>query len=169
MKIEMTPIGIIHSPFAEPSQAPIQAGERRDVEGRVEVFPEYAEGLDDLDGFDCVWLIWYCHQAGPWTPKVKPFLDQELRGVFATRAPSRPNPIAFSAVVLTRREENRLWFRGVDMIEGTPLLDIKPYLPGLDSRPECLRDGWVEGRRMNVTGDNRFSRRNSSADDSETD
>ena len=158
MKIELMPIGIIHSPYEEPSQAPIQAARAKEVEARIEVFAEYADGLDDLEGFDCVWVIWYCHRAKAWSAKVVPYLDTEERGVFATRAPSRPNSIAFSAVKLIRRQGNQLVIQGVDMIDGSPLLDLKPYIHSIDSRPDCKRDGWIAKRRMDRTADDRFCR-----------
>jgi len=156
MKIELTPIGVIHSPCKEPEQAPIQAARSREMEARIEVFPDYAKGLDDLLGFECIWVIYYCHRARPWSPKVVPYMDTEQRGVFATRSPSRPNALAISAVRLLRREGNALVIRGVDMIDQSPLLDLKPYIPSIDSRPECVRNGWIGKRRMDRKADDRF-------------
>ncbi|MFO8056247.1 MAG: tRNA (N6-threonylcarbamoyladenosine(37)-N6)-methyltransferase TrmO [bacterium] len=155
-KFEIGSIGIIHTPFASASEAPIQGPHQPASEGRIEVFAEFADGLDDLDGFDCAWVVWYCHRAGRPSMKVVPYMDTEERGLFATRAPARPNPIALSVVGIVRREENVLVVSGVDMLDGTPLLDLKPYIPGVDSRPSCQKDGWIRGREMGRKGDDRF-------------
>ncbi len=155
-KFEIRSIGTIHTPFQSASEAPIQGPHRPESEGRIEVLAGYADGLDDLDGFDCAWVLWYCHQSGEPSMKVVPFMDTRERGLFATRAPARPNPVALSVVGIVRREDNVLVVSGVDMVDGTPLLDLKPYIPGVDSRPQCRKDGWIGGRKMDRRGDGRF-------------
>ena len=138
-------IGIIHSPFKEPSEAPIQATLAKDIQGTVNIFPEYAEGLTDIDGFSHIILIYHFHLSREVALKVKPYLDSELRGVFATRAPSRPNPIGVSVVRLIKVERKKLHIRDVDIIDGTPLLDIKPYVPEFDTR-EKEKIGWLANK-----------------------
>jgi tRNA-Thr(GGU) m(6)t(6)A37 methyltransferase TsaA len=140
------PIGIIHSPFDDPRQTPIQAALAREAEGRVEIFEEHAEGLKDLEGFDRVWLIYWFDRAGPVSLRVVPFLDESERGLFATRAPCRPNPIGISAVRLLGVEGNVLHVADLDVLDGTPLLDIKPYSPRLDHL-EARRSGWLDDAR----------------------
>ncbi len=141
--LTMQPIGVIHSPFTEPAGTPIQAAMAEGVEGRVDVFPEFAAGLKDLDGFDRIWLVYQFDRAPPPRLLVTPFLDDVPRGVFATRAPCRPNPIGLSAVRLERIEGSVLYVRDVDMLDGTPLLDIKPYAPRFDHF-EVRRCGWLD-------------------------
>lgn len=144
-EIIVKPIGIIHTPFKEPKGTPIQPTGARDIEGTVEVFPDYADGLRDLDGFSHLYLLFYCHLSKEHSLLVKPFLGDSLHGVFATRSPSRPNPIGLSIVRLTKIERNLLHIRDVDMVDGTPLLDIKPYIPDVDTR-EAVRIGWLKKR-----------------------
>ena len=143
--IEYTSIGIIHSPFKEPKGVPIQPSASKGVEGYVEIFPEFVPGLKDLEGFSHIILLYHFHLSRPFSLLVKPYLDDELRGVFATRAPARPNPIGLSIVQLLSIEENILHIRDVDIVDGTPLLDIKPYVPKFDHR-ENARIGWLEKR-----------------------
>ena len=144
--IQYTPIGIVHSPFKEPRDAPIQPTFARDVEGTIEIFPEYAEGLADISGFSHIILLYHFHLSRKFVLKVKPYLDSELRGVFATRAPSRPNPLGVSIVRLIRAEGKKLHIQDVDILDGTPLLDIKPYVPAFDVR-ETDKIGWLETKR----------------------
>ena len=125
-EIKYKPIGIIHSPFKEPKGTPIQPTAAKGIEGKVEVFPEYAEGLKDVKEFSHIILVCHFHLSKKPSLKVKPFMDDQMRGVFATRAPSRPNPIGISIVRLIKIEENILHVQDVDIIDGTPLLDIKP-------------------------------------------
>ena len=143
MKIKYTPIGVIHSPHTEPEKTPAQPKFAKGIEGRVEVFPEYAEGLEDLDGFSHVFLVFHFHECGEPKLKFKPYLDDVERGVFATRAPCRPNPIGFSVCRLVSREGNILRVEDVDILDGTPLLDIKPVVDRFD-RHEDLRCGWMD-------------------------
>ncbi|MCD5408740.1 tRNA (N6-threonylcarbamoyladenosine(37)-N6)-methyltransferase TrmO [Candidatus Bipolaricaulota bacterium] len=158
-KIVYEPIGVIHTPFREPKGTPIQPPAARGIQGRVEVFPEYAEGLSDLEGFSHVILLYHFHRAGPMRLMVRPFMDTRERGVFATRAPARPNPIGISVVRLLRIESNILQVSDVDIVDGTPLLDIKPYVPEFDA-PSEVRLGWLEariGRLPEARDDGRFS------------
>ena len=142
-KITYKPIGIIHSPFKEPKGTPIQPTGAKNIDGTVEVFPEYAEGLKDIEGFSHVILICHFHLSGRWKLEVKPFMDNQLHGLFATRAPARPNPIGISIVRLVRVEKNILHIQDVDIVDGTPLLDIKPYVPDFDMR-KVEKTGWLE-------------------------
>ena len=132
-EIRYKPIGIIHSPFKEPKGTPIQPSAAKGAEGTVEVFPEYAEGLKDVAGFSHIILVYHFHLSGRASLRVKPFMDDVERGLFAVRAPSRPNPIGLSVVRLVRVDENLIHVLDVDMVEGTPLLDIKPYVPEFDA------------------------------------
>ncbi len=144
MNIILTPIGIIHTPFEAAQGTPIQSS-RSKTEGWVEVFPEFAQGLQGVEGFSHLFLIYHLHQADQVRLLVEPFLDNQQRGVFATRHPSRPNHIGISIVRLISRQENRLTISGADMFDQTPLLDIKPYVPDFDVRDE-VRSGWYEHR-----------------------
>jgi tRNA-Thr(GGU) m(6)t(6)A37 methyltransferase TsaA len=142
MKIK--PIGIIHSPFKSKQETPIQPFRSKAV-GEIEVFKEYEQGLDDIESFSHLILIYKFHRSIGFSLKVKPILDDRLRGLFATRAPRRPNQIGLSVVKLIRRRGNILFVNGIDVIDGTPLLDIKPYLPDFNSGEE-VRTCWIAGR-----------------------
>ena len=156
--ITINPIGVIHTPFTDPSGTPIQPGAGRSERGLVEVLPEYSKGLKDLDGFDRIWLLFWFHRSHEPKLTVVPSRDTVPRGLFATRAPSRPNPIGISAVKLISISGCTLTVDDVDMIDGTPLLDIKPYVPKIDSC-DCLRIGWLgESRNPGNEADNRFER-----------
>lgn len=153
------PIGIIHSPFKEPKGTPIQPSTARGIRGTVSVFPEYTEGLKDLDGFSHVILIYHFHMSKKPLLTVKPFMDACEHGLFATRAPSRPNPIGLSTVRLVKIVGNALHIEDVDILDGTPLLDIKPYVPEFDVR-QVHRIGWLEKnihRLPRSKDDGRFS------------
>ena len=140
MDFTMHPIGIIHSPFTDKDKTPIQAS-RSQASGQVEIFPEYVEGLQDLDGFSHIILLYIWHEAQGYDLLVKPFLDEHVRGLFATRYPGRPNQIGISVVGLRSIHENILEVDGMDMLDNTPLLDIKPYVPDFDIRTGT-RNGW---------------------------
>jgi tRNA-Thr(GGU) m(6)t(6)A37 methyltransferase TsaA len=144
MEFMMKPIGVIHTPFNDKSQTPIQPT-RSQATGRVEVFPEFAAGLKDLEEFSHIILLYAFHCSSGYSLQVKPFLDDQLRGLFATRHPCRPNPIGLSIVRLLACRENILDIEGVDMLDGTPLLDIKPYVPDFDVRTE-VKTGWYAHR-----------------------
>jgi len=142
---------------------PIQPTGARGVAGTVELLPEYREGLADLDGFSHIYLLYHFHRSQPFTAaslRVRPFLDDCDRGVFATRAPRRPNPIGLSVVRLVSIRECVLAIRDVDVVDGTPLLDLKPYVPAWDAIADA-KAGWLEaqaGRAANQRADGRFSR-----------
>ena len=144
MKYIMQPIGIIHSPYTELAGMPIQASRSQAI-GQVSVYPQFVDGLDDLEGFSHIFLLYVFHRSTGYNLKVTPFLDDQLRGLFATRYPARPNPIGISVVRLTARQGNTLEVEGVDMLDGTPLLDIKPYVPDFDVRTDT-RNGWYTAR-----------------------
>jgi len=143
MKIEFTPIGTIRSPFTEPEDMPIQPAGAEGVQGTVELFEEFRPGLADLDGFSHIILLYCFHRSRGFRLKVVPFLDSVERGLFATRAPRRPNPIGLSIVRLDSIESGVLHIRNIDVLDNTPLLDIKPYVPEFDVRGN-VRTGWLE-------------------------
>ena len=157
-KINYRPIGIIHSPFRGLEGTPIQPIGGVGVEAEVEVFPEYADGLQDLEGFSHIILLYHCHLSKTYRLKVKPFLDDVERGLFATRAPARPNPIGLSVVRLIRIERATLSVQDIDIIDKTPLLDIKPFVPDFDV-PKVARTGWLGKKAANakkMADDGRF-------------
>jgi tRNA-Thr(GGU) m(6)t(6)A37 methyltransferase TsaA len=139
-EIVYTPIGVVHSPFKEPKNVPIQAAASK-TKGTIELFPQYVEGLQDLEGFSHIILLCHLNLVTSRPLIVKPFLDDKLHGVFATRSPARPNPIGLSLVRLLKIEDNTLHVKGIDIVDGTPLLDIKPYIPKFDDR-RAVRIGW---------------------------
>lgn len=142
--MKVKPIGIIHTPFKSKKETPIQPFRSYAI-GKVEVFEEYQEGLDDIEGFSHIILIYRFHKSRGYSLKVKPFLNNEKKGLFATRAPRRPNQLGLSIVRLIKRENNMLLVEGVDIIDGTPLLDIKPHIKDFEPN-EYMRIGWLEGK-----------------------
>jgi len=157
MKLELKPIGLIHSPHRQAEGTPIQPRWAAGIEGTVELFPEFAPGLRDLDGFDRIWLLYWFDRAREARLEVVPYLDTQMRGVFATRAPSRPNPVGFSCVRLLAVEGARLRVADLDVLDGTPLLDIKPYVPDFDVFP-VERIGWYASARGSRIADGRFAK-----------
>ncbi len=158
--MELRPIGIIHTPFTRRKGMPIQPAGGRDVEGTVEVYEEYRSGLQDLDRFSHIVLIYEFHRSRGFDLQVVPFLDTVVRGLFATRAPRRPNPLGLSVVRLDRIEDGILHIRDLDILDGTPLLDIKPHVPEFDD-PAKIRTGWLEEVRKTVEtreSDGRFTK-----------
>jgi len=139
------PIGVVRSPFKEPSGTPIQPPAAVGVEGTVELDPAYVDGLKDLDGFSHIVLIYHFHLSKPSPLRVKPFMDDEAHGVFAMRGPSRPNPVGLSIVRLVETDGHHLRIRDVDIVDGTPLLDIKPYVPQFD-----IPDDITAGRQVRI-------------------
>ncbi len=135
------PIGIIHSPFKEQKGTPIQPT-ASDSKGEVEVFPEFSEGLQDLEEFSHIILIYHFHLSKKASLKMKPFMDNHKHGIFSIRAPSRPNSIGMSIVRLNKIEKNILYIENIDILEGTPLLDIKPFVPKFDNR-NTTKTGWL--------------------------
>ncbi len=144
-------IGIIRTPFRTSEGVPIQSSES-DIHGHVEVFDEYIDGLQSLDGFSHIILVYWFHKAKSPKMKVKPYLDTKEHGLFSTRAPSRPTPIGLSIVKLEKISENTVEFRGADMLDGTPLLDIKPFVPEFDNRFNAS-SGWLSGFVIKDTHD----------------
>ncbi len=157
-QICFTSIGIIHTPFTDLESMPIQPTSAASGVGVVELYPQYTEGLKDLSGFSHIILLYHLHAVRTVSLQVTPFLDGERRGIFATRAPTRPNPIGLSVVKLISIQENRLNVEEVDILDGTPLLDIKPYVPEFDHHPQA-KIGWLEaakGKMSTRLSDNRF-------------
>ncbi len=144
MEIILRPIGIIHSPFTEKEKMPIQASRSQAI-GHVEIYPEFADGLKDIEALSHIYLIYFFHESSGYALQVKPFLDNQEHGIFATRYPYRPNAIGISIVKLLFREENILTIEGIDTLDKTPLLDIKPYIPDFDLRTD-VHTGWYETR-----------------------
>jgi len=142
MSLQLDPIGIIRSPFTQAAGTPIQASMAEGATGTVEILPAFAAGLKDLDGFDRIWLLYWFDRAVAPKLIVTPYLDDQPHGVFATRAPARPNAIGMSAVRLLRIDGCTLHVADVDILDGTPLLDIKPYVPQFDHLP-AERTGWL--------------------------
>ncbi len=147
-QINYKPIGIIYSPHKESEKTPIQPVYAQGIKGRVEVYPEYVEGLKDLEGFSHIYLLYHFHKSDKVKLTVKPFLEDVERGLFSTRAPFRPNPIGLSIVKLLKIEDNFLEVENIDILNGTPLLDIKPYTAKFDSF-DVSKSGWQE----NITDD----------------
>lgn len=149
MEIKYRSIGLIHSPFKETRGMPIQTTGAKGTTGTVEVYAEYADGLKDLEDFSHIILLYHFHRSAGHSLMVKPFMDDAQHGVFATRAPKRPNSIGLSVVKLMKIEGNILYIENVDMVDGTPLLDIKPYVPEFDIK-EVERTGWLSTNSKKV-------------------
>lgn len=148
--LEMRTIGFVSSPYTETAQIPKGCGAKHDVEGVLEILPEFEEGLTDIEGFSHLFVIWAFHKADGFRLLGTPPTDDRPHGVFATRSPYRPSPIGLTVVELIRREGPRVYVRGVDMLDGTPILDIKPYLSSVPQ--EMLKRGWMteaEERKRN--------------------
>lgn len=157
--ITYQPIGIIRSGFSSLEGMPIQPCGAAGQAGRLELLPEYADGLLDLDGFSHIIILYHFHAGKGPLLRVTPFLDDQEHGIFATRAPRRPNPIGLSVVQLTKVDSSVVYIEGVDVLDGTPLLDIKPYFPGCD-RQDAVRIGWLEKRHDQASqtrADQRFT------------
>jgi len=142
--MQVIPIGIIHTPFKCKRRTPIQPFGSK-AAGRIEVFEKYKDGLAGTEGFSHLVLIYRFHKSKGYRLRVKPFLDDQLRGLFATRYPRRPNQIGLSIVKLVKRKGNVLFVEGIDVLDGTPLLDIKPHVPDFGPGEE-VRIGWLEGK-----------------------
>jgi tRNA-Thr(GGU) m(6)t(6)A37 methyltransferase TsaA len=158
MKIEFSPIGIIHSPFKTIENIPVQPTADSKSEGWIEIFDEYSEGLEDLDGFSHLYLLFHLHKCSGYKLKVIPFLDTVERGIFSTRSPRRPNSIGLSVVKLVSVSGNILKIQGMDILDGTPLIDIKPFVPLFEDK-EDVKIGWFAGKESQIPGkvsDGRF-------------
>ena len=159
-KITFSPIGVIHTPFKETAGMPIQPAGAHGVKGTVEIFPEFSDGLQDIESFSHIILIFHFNKSESFKLKVSPFLENEVHGVFAVRAPKRPNPIGISIVKLLKRKGNIIYIDNPDMLDGTPLLDIKPYIPDFDAYPNAVA-GWQEKHKGKVShhkSDDRFTK-----------
>ena len=157
-EITLRPIGVIRSPHQQPTGTPIQSAYAEGIQGEVILDEPYVAALADLERVERIWLLYFFDRARAWRPRVVPFLDDQERGLFSTRAPARPNPIGLSVVRLMSVSGNTLKVNGIDVLDGTPLLDIKPYVPAFDAHPDS-RAGWLDsslpsGREL---ADTRFS------------
>lgn len=159
-KVIYKPIGTIHSPFKDLEGMPIQPIGAKGIKGEIELKKEYKEGLKDLEGFSHIILIYHFHLSREHQLHIKPFLDNVERGIFATRAPKRPNPVGMSVVRLEKVEGPKIYVSNVDVVDGTPLLDIKPYIPHFDKyKGEKVRIGWFEDKHEDANhkkSDDRF-------------
>jgi len=140
---KLKPIGIIHTPYKEPKGMPIQGKFERSVKGKIKLFPRYKQGLKDINGFSHLILIYHFNRSKEEKLTGKPFLEDAEHGIFSIRSPHRPNHLGFSIVKLEKVEGNTVFFSEVDMLDNTPLLDIKPYVKYFDSR-KSVRSGWLE-------------------------
>jgi tRNA-Thr(GGU) m(6)t(6)A37 methyltransferase TsaA len=158
MEFRITPIGTIHTPFDDLEGMPIQPTGAASVQGTIVMDKEYEQGLNDLEGFSHIILLYHFHRSKGYKLMVKPFLDDNKRGLFSTRAPKRPNPIGLSIVRLMKRDGNKLYIKDIDVLNGTPLIDIKPYVPGFDTK-EVTSIGWLEKgheKAISLKSDDRF-------------
>ncbi len=162
MEMHVQPIGIIHTPFQDAQGTPIQPRAARGARGEIEIYPPFAEALKDIEGMERIWLLYWFHRAKETKLIVTPYMDTEPHGLFATRAPCRPNPIGMSSVKLLGVEGRILQVEDVDMLDGTPLIDIKPYHPPFDCF-ETSHNGWLDHSKAKDTAnkewiaDNRFT------------
>jgi tRNA-Thr(GGU) m(6)t(6)A37 methyltransferase TsaA len=160
VRVVYQPIGVIHSDYKQKEGVPIQGALSKNSRGRVEVFPEYQPGLKDLEGFSHIILVYHFHLAKRYSLLTRPFLEDEEHGIFACRAPIRPNPIGISIVKLEKIIGNILHVSDVDMVDGTPLLDIKPYVSRFDARTDT-KDGWLTEKLKDIKehkADGRYGR-----------
>ncbi len=158
MEFNISPIGIIETPFTDLEGMPIQPSGAADVMGTIVVDKDFEQGLSDLDGFSHIILLYHFHQSKGYNLMVKPFLDDQKRGLFSTRAPRRPNPVGLSIVRLIKREGNKIRIKGIDVLSGTPLIDIKPYVPEFDTK-DVTAVGWLEKNQKqarSLKSDDRF-------------
>lgn len=157
-EISYKPIGIIHTPYEKTGDMPIQPSAAKGISGTIELNPDFTAGLKDIEGFSHLILIYHFHLSFGLSMEVKPFLDDKHHGVFATRAPRRPNNIGLSVVRLIKVEKNILHIENVDIVNGTPLLDIKPFVSDFDAA-ENVKTGWLTGSKHKISNkksDNRF-------------
>ena len=160
LEITYHPIGIVHSPFKKPEGTPIQPVVANDTEAIIEIYPEYSEGLKDLESFSHLYILFHLHLIKGKKLTVIPFLDTIPHGVFATRSPARPNPIGLSVVSLEKIIGNNLYIKNIDILDSTPVLDIKPYISQFDVF-ETTKNGWFDSSRHNLKNqkdDGRFNK-----------
>ena len=158
LPLPFKPIGFIHSNYTSVAGVPIQPTADPSSKGYLELLPELVPGLQDLTGFDRVWLVTWLHLAPAPKLSVVPFLDTQAHGIFATRSPCRPNPIGLASVKLVGVEGNIVRFTGCDLVDGTPVIDMKPYVPGFDSFPDAA-SGWFSGKEVQgKAADDRFNK-----------
>lgn len=158
MTFSIHPIGVIRTPFSDLSGMPIQPSGAKGVKGTIELEKKYEQGLNDVDGFSHIILLYHFHKSKDFDLMVTPFLDKTRRGLFSTRAPRRPNPIGLSIVRVVKRQGNVLTIKDIDVLDGTPLIDIKPYVPQFDIKTEP-RAGWLEEsqkKAQTMSSDSRF-------------
>lgn len=159
-KVELEIIGKIYTPHKTISNIPIQSVGAAEFVGEIEILPHLTEALDGLEGFSNVILLYHLHLVDGYQLKVKPFMDDKEHGVFATRSPKRPSPIGISTVELLKIEGNRIWFKGADMLDETPLIDIKPFFRQVDNRPNAV-SGWLDSKEHDLPvkqrSDDRFA------------
>ena len=158
MSITIKPIGIIETPFNDLKGMPIQPSGAADIQGTIIINREYEQGLSDIEGFSHIILLYHFHQSKGYNLMVTPFMDDQKRGLFSTRAPRRPNPIGLSIVQLIKRDKNRISIKGIDVLNKTPLIDIKPYVPGFDAR-DVTKLGWLDKnykKSESLKSDDRF-------------
>lgn len=152
------PIGIVHSPFKKVAGMPIQPCGAKEAGGSIEIFTKYEKGLKDIEGFSHIIVLYHFHKITHWASEVIPFMDNKLHGIFATRSPARPNAIGISILPLLRREGSWLYVEELDILDKTPVLDLKPFFGPYDNRIQ-VRSGWLETvvkTPGNVVADNRF-------------
>jgi tRNA (adenine37-N6)-methyltransferase len=158
-QINFKPIGIVKSPFRDQAGTPIQPVYAQGAKGKVVVFGAYKKALKDLDGFSRIWLIYYFDRAKPWSPLTLPYRDNQERGLFATRAPARPNAIGISAVKVISIKDNEIEVEELDILDNTPILDIKPYVSDFDSYPD-EKSGWFDAKKVDrKSADDRFNKK----------
>lgn len=158
-QITYHPIGVIHSQFSKVEGMPIQPSGGSEFDGYVEIFEQFAEGLKDLDGFSHIFLIYHFHNSKGFSLMTKPFLDETPRGVFSTRSPRRPNPVGLSVVRVKSISNNIIYVKDIDILDGTPLIDIKPFVSDIDNRSEATR-GWLDDKALHFRvkrSDDRFA------------
>lgn len=154
------PIGIIYTPFITPENIPVQNIGANGIKATIKIFAEFVSGLKDLEGFSHIILLYHLHLVEHFSLTVKPFLDDIEHGVFSTRSPVRPNPIGLTVVKLNEIKGNILYIENVDMVDGTPLIDIKPFVPAIDNM-EVIKIGWLTGKVeqfIHKKSDKRFSK-----------
>ena len=146
-QIQYYPIGVIHSQFTKIEGMPIQPSGGTQFDGHIEIFEQFSEGLKDLDGFSHVFLIYHFHNSKGFSLITKPFLDETPRGVFSTRSPRRPNPVGLSIVRIKSISDNIIYIKDIDILDGTPLIDIKPFVSDIDNRTDTTR-GWIDDKAV---------------------